>query len=87
MIHFKSEYYRFRKQQFSNFKIMYKRLIALVIKSEIKVNQFIQREILKSTASWNDYVRHFRTCYKGPIILIVFRYTQFWINNVQLILK
>lgn len=44
----------FGRTQFSNFEIMYKKLIVLIVEGEIEVDKFIDIQVLKTRIVSND---------------------------------
>jgi hypothetical protein len=66
---------------------MNKELVTLIIKCKVEIDKFIKWEIFESaTAGYND-ITHFRVCDKGPIILIFWTTSKFWVNDIELIFE
>lgn len=66
---------------------MDKKFITFIVKSEVKVDHFVQGKIFKSAASWDDDVGHLGIGDERSIILILLSVSKFRINNIKLILK
>lgn len=66
---------------------MNEEFVTFIVKSEVKIDHFVQGKIFKSAASWNDDIRHFGIGNKRSIILVLLGASEFRINDVQLILK
>jgi len=74
--------YWLRWAEFGDLEIMDKKLIMLIIESEVKVDELVYIQILQSWVVSNDYVWNMIDCKKRTIVPLYF-----WKQKINFVLK